>query len=674
MKLSIYVIKSVYVNNCSREVKKLFVILSFLLFPYILSAQYNVDRLIMSGRVAVYYEDYVLGIQYFNQAISLKPYLWEPWQMRAIAKFNLDDYRGAESDASEAIKLNPYINQLYDLRGIARIRQDNFKDAISDYDKAISLQPTNRNYWYNKAICRMEMKDYENAHLELDSIIRRWSTFASPYLLKAEVFLQEGDTVKAEKWIGKSLDIDPYNAEAWRARASISLSHENWKDADEYFSKAIHLKPKTASNYVNRAVARLRLNNLRGAMADYDLALNFEPNNFLAHYNRGLLRQQVGDDNRAIEDFDYVLSLEPGNVMALFNRATLLDKTGNLRAAIRDYTKVIDQFPNFWTGLHYRAGCYRRLGMTAKAELDEFRILKAQMDKHLGKQPRWSRQKLAEIRKKSEIDPEKYNQLVVDDDATGDHEYKSEYRGKVQNHRADNQYQPYFCLSLYRYNNGLVNYHPFDRDVDAINKNQTLCPLYLSTIKTQLTEAEIKKQFTMADSLTVLITSCRDLEQAKTLTLLRSVTYSAGQNFSDAIKDADAVLSVDSTNALAWWQRAICNIRLAEYEQSASSQTSSLRTASVISDLETALHYAPENAFVLYCIGTYYAQRQEFTKSIEYLTKALQIDPRLPEAYFNRGLARLQSGDKEGSYEDFGKAGELGLYSAYSIIKSNSKK
>ena len=54
------------------------------------SAQYNVDRLIMSGRVAVYYEDYILGIQYFNQVIAMKPYLYEPWQMRAIAKFHLD--------------------------------------------------------------------------------------------------------------------------------------------------------------------------------------------------------------------------------------------------------------------------------------------------------------------------------------------------------------------------------------------------------------------------------------------------------------------------------------------------------------------------------------------------------------------------------------------------------
>ena len=47
-----------------------------------LRAQYNTDRLMLSGEVALHYEDYVLSIQYFNQVIVLKPYLYRPWQFR----------------------------------------------------------------------------------------------------------------------------------------------------------------------------------------------------------------------------------------------------------------------------------------------------------------------------------------------------------------------------------------------------------------------------------------------------------------------------------------------------------------------------------------------------------------------------------------------------------------
>ena len=70
-------------------------------------AQFNTDRLVMIGRSALYYEDYVLSIQYFNQAISAKPYLFDPWYFRAVAKYYLDDFEGAEGDCGEAIQRNP---------------------------------------------------------------------------------------------------------------------------------------------------------------------------------------------------------------------------------------------------------------------------------------------------------------------------------------------------------------------------------------------------------------------------------------------------------------------------------------------------------------------------------------------------------------------------------------
>ena len=43
--------------------------ISFFIFASLPSyAQYNIDRLINVGRSALYYEDYVLSMQYFNQA------------------------------------------------------------------------------------------------------------------------------------------------------------------------------------------------------------------------------------------------------------------------------------------------------------------------------------------------------------------------------------------------------------------------------------------------------------------------------------------------------------------------------------------------------------------------------------------------------------------------------
>ena len=62
------------------------------MFPLMVCAQINTDRVMAIGRNALYFEDYVLSIQYFNQVINAKPYLSDPYFFRGLAKINLDDF------------------------------------------------------------------------------------------------------------------------------------------------------------------------------------------------------------------------------------------------------------------------------------------------------------------------------------------------------------------------------------------------------------------------------------------------------------------------------------------------------------------------------------------------------------------------------------------------------
>ena len=80
-------------------------IFALAVFPAV--AQINTDRVMNIGRNALYFEDYVLSIQYFNQVIKAKPYWAEPYFYRAVAKLSLDDFRGAEADATACIDRNP---------------------------------------------------------------------------------------------------------------------------------------------------------------------------------------------------------------------------------------------------------------------------------------------------------------------------------------------------------------------------------------------------------------------------------------------------------------------------------------------------------------------------------------------------------------------------------------
>ena len=642
------------------------------LMPVVCIAQFNTDRLVTIGRSALYYEDYVLSMQYFNQAISAKPYLYEPWFFRGVAKYYLDDYVGAENDCSEAIKRNPYVVNIYELRGLARIRQNKFDEAAADYIRALKYAPDNQSLWHNRVLCRIQQKNFGQAHLDLDTMLTRWSTYARGYSMRAEVYLLQKDTARAVEALDRSLELDPYDGGTWSAAAVISLSRNDWPEAEKRLDKAIHLVPKQAGNYINRALVRVNRNNLRGAMADYDTALDLEPNNFLGHYNRGLLRAQVGDDNRAITDFDFVLGLEPDNMMALFNRALLLDKTGDLQGAIRDYTKVIDKYPNFWTGLHYRAGCYRRLGMTRQAETDEFRIYKARLYKSLyGKQPRLDKE---QMRKRSDADPDKYNQLVVADEQEVEHEYESDYRGRVQNRRADMAFMPMYELSYEQHRTEVKPFMAFDSQVEAFNGTARPADrIYVNCVPAKLDEKRSAVYFSRIDSLTSVL-SYGDAPSRTATLLRRAVAYSVIQNFESAIDDLSAVLLADSTSAMAYWQRAVCRSKMEKFEASQGSGVTEMASAAVISDFSEAIAHNPQCAYLYYNRGNVYASCKDYAKAIEDYGRALSLDGNLAEAYYNRGLARLLSGRTQEGINDLSKAGESGLYTAYSVIKKYSKK
>ncbi|WP_290208971.1 tetratricopeptide repeat protein, partial [Bacteroides acidifaciens] len=161
-----------------------------LLFPTLVCAQINTDRVMTIARNALYFEDYVLSIQYFNQVINAKPYLYEPYFFRALAKLNLEDFQGAEMDCDAAIQRNPFVVGAYQVRGLARIRQSKFDGAIEDYQKALHYDPENITLWHNLALSHIQKKDYSSAKEDLESLLTVAPRYTRAYLMRGEVSLQ----------------------------------------------------------------------------------------------------------------------------------------------------------------------------------------------------------------------------------------------------------------------------------------------------------------------------------------------------------------------------------------------------------------------------------------------------------------------------------------------------
>ena len=162
-----------------------------------LNAQINTQQVMNIGRNALYFEDYLLSIQYFNQVVKAKPYLAEPYFYRAIAKLELEDYKGAEEDCSLAIERNPFIVDAYQVRGIARQTLHNPKGAIADYEVGLRYMPEHKVFLMNKAVCEQELKEYDKSEQTYSTLLRIYSKYENGYLGRAQLHLAKGDTIKA---------------------------------------------------------------------------------------------------------------------------------------------------------------------------------------------------------------------------------------------------------------------------------------------------------------------------------------------------------------------------------------------------------------------------------------------------------------------------------------------
>ena len=82
-----------------------------------------------------------------------------------------------------------------------------------------------------------------------------------------------------------------------------------------------------------------------------------------------------------------------------------------------------------------------------------------------------------------------------------------------------------------------------------------------------------------------------------------------------------------------------------------------------------AAEVAPDFPYTYYNLGNLFCLSEDMLTAITQYTKALDLYPYLPEAYYNRGLVLIYLKDKEKGCLDMSKAGELGISDAYSVIK-----
>ncbi|MDR1330544.1 MAG: tetratricopeptide repeat protein [Tannerella sp.] len=685
--------------------RKAILFFGFALAMCSLGAQVNTDRVLTVGRNALYFEDYVLSIQYFNQVIRSKPWMAEPYFYRAVAKLSLDDFKGAEEDCSLCIERNPFYTQAYYARGIARQSMGMYEEAIGDYERGLELRPGDRPMMANKAIAYLQDKDYDEAETAFGEFISAYPRLSLGYLTRGAMYLEKGDTALALVDLNRAIEIDPYYAPCYGNRAILLYRMGRMNDALADLNEAVRLNTRESGYYINRGLVRYEMNDLRGAMADYDQVVAMDSRNLIARFNRGLLRFQVGDNNRAIEDFDVVIEQEPDNYMAYYNRALLHMEVGEFAGAIRDFDIVLAQYPNFVPGYFSRSEARRKLNDHAGADRDYWTALgleEGQGDSSHAASPGSGQQDETEedkTRRQSDRNIDKFNRLVVyDEDEEQRRKYDSEIRGRVQDRNVRVDLELSFVLTYYEKGERFSASVYYDKSLETFNARRALAwKLLITNQEAALTEEQIAMHFASIDDYSAKIE--REPTNADCY-FGRALDFMLVQDFAEAIRNFDRVIELAPSYTQAYFNRAVVRYKQMEYSRSQSASSyEDLNAMSIqfgnnqplppavtpgmearnaqdeygheqiVMDYSTAIRQNPEFIYSYFNRGNIRCIQRDFRAAVADYNEAILRDPDFAEAYFNRGLARLSMGDADRGIADLSKAGELGILNAYSIIK-----
>ena len=656
-----------------------------------LNAQINTQQVMNIGRNALYFEDYLLSIQYFNQVVKAKPYLAEPYFYRAIAKLELEDYKGAEEDCSLAIERNPFIVDAYQVRGIARQTLHNPQGAIADYEVGLRYMPEHKVFLMNKAVCEQELKEYDKSEQTYSTLLRIYPKYENGYLGRAQLHLAKGDTIKAIADIDTCLSLSRNLSSAFVMRAQINMTYRKdfalaLKDMDE----AIKLEPNYAGYFINRAYMKYNLDDYFGAMADYDYAVGLEPTNVTAHFNRGLLLTEVSENNKAIDDFSYVLRSEPDNFLARYNRALLYAKTGQYRHAISDYDIVLERYPNFEAGLFARSECKRKIGDMAGGERDYNRSRELQKQKkRITESSDADEQEATEqVESESAVMNKFHTLLTVETDNSVKAKYENKTRGRIQDNNVRIDPEPMFFLSYYIQEDKVRDNTNYIKEVTELNSSRLLpFTLGLSNVQVRLFDDQIEKHFNSIEYYNSVLSG----SQHRSVDYFgRAMDFMMVKNPEKAITDFTRAIEASPKFALAYMGRSYARYMQLQIDTQLTDDRPTTGAAKpgegmlkekktnfeineIISDLNHVLELSPRNVYALFNKGNAYIIIQNYTEAITCYTEAIEVKPDFGEAYYNRGLMYLRMGNKERGVADLSKAGELGILPSYNVLKRMSR-
>ena len=649
--------------------KKFLLAIALLLFGATFSyAQYDKDVFMSRGRQALSDGRYALAIENFNVLARLDTTDYWSFFFRGIAKYNLGDLRGAQTDFDTSVRLNPVFTNGFHYRAITESRFGDYEAAFRDFDRALELRPGQVGIYFSRGVANFLARKFDEAVADFDYYIKKEPRDPSAFLNRGACHLFQNDTTSALADYNTAIRLDRNEPEGFIRRARVYASQKQYDEAVSDLDRAITLDKENTFAYFNRALIYYEQKRYNEAVSDLDTVLDHEPGNALTLYNRSLIYAQVGAFEEALADMDRVININPGNVLAHFNRAAIFVEMARWQDALEDYNKAIELYPDFAKAYLNRSYVENMLGRTRESKADY----------------QTAQQKVRDYRARSgetsfADTTRRYDALLALDADFAKKDFDNEL---LQHRDIDIRLRPLYKFSLAaekenrnvalsrHYENALI-----DRFIDAAPT-----PITLGNTETRGTENYL---FT-SNAEECFVKGLQELQRKQFNAALGWFDKAVGAAEDDVERDRYAryykafylmnrgVLKAEMIDFIASLEGSVQTLSM-DTEGSTRARVSDrvARTydySDAIADIKEALSILPDIPYLYFDLGNLECLSSRFVEALENYDMAIKLYPGMGDAYFNRGLVLIYLKDKEKGCIDLSRAGELGVADAYSVI------
>ncbi len=236
--------------------------------------------------------------------------------------------------------------QHFIFKGQTELQKEKYIDAIRSLNTAIISKNDAFEAYFLRGIAKFSLGDYQGAVNDFTKTVKLHPLYVRAYQYRGISYDRLLDYAHAIRDYNKSLEIDPFNPDIFLARGDTKMHVHDFDGAIDDFSSSINLKNNVASAWLNRGIAKHFKDDNIGALEDINQAIYLDYFNEEAWVKRGMIKYELDSMESAIADYNHAIKLDSKNPYVYFQRALAYLQLKDTANTINDYNKVLEYDEN----------------------------------------------------------------------------------------------------------------------------------------------------------------------------------------------------------------------------------------------------------------------------------------------------------------------------------------